>query len=81
MHLGVAGWDVIQLEFDPPHLCASFDLCRRGQNVQTDRPVSVEGKSRMRRASVFNNQQSNAPPTVRPKGQVAVAKNSSRHQI
>jgi len=43
-----------------------LNLSAEDKNVQTGYTVSVEGKSRMRRASVFNNQQSNAPPTVRP---------------
>ena len=34
-----------------------LNLSAEDKNVQTDRPVSVEGKSRMRRASIFNNQQ------------------------
>ena len=32
-----------------------LNLSAEDKNVQTDRPVSVEGKSRMRRASIFNN--------------------------
>ena len=39
-----AGWAVIQLEFDPPHLCASFELCRRGTNVRTGYTSTTRGQ-------------------------------------
>ena len=44
--LGGAGWAVIQFRFGTLLFRASFMFLRRGTNVRTDRPVSVEGKDK-----------------------------------
>ena len=75
-----AGWAVLQFKFDPPHLCASFDLCRRGLNVQTGYTSTTRGQVAYATRQISKTKSNKRQNTVMLPPQFALKRTGRRSQ-